>query len=104
MHRGEVHPKARMSGQPVGGVEAMRCADMITHEMTRPEGCRNLPVHVLPKGQACCLPVAVITRPVDLTGAGLSTLVFLLKAVGPVVGLSGQGRSRARLQRSLLSP
>ena len=67
MHRGEVHHKARMIGDPSGDVLAMMCADIITHEMHRPDGFRNLPVQVFQKGAAFRLPFAVITLPIELT-------------------------------------
>ena len=58
---------ARTIGDPSGDILAMMGADMSTHEMYRPDGFRNLPVEVFQKGNAFCLPFAVITRPIDLT-------------------------------------
>ena len=67
MHWGEVHHKARMLGDPSGDLLAMMCADIITHEMNRPDGFRNLLVQVFQKGDAFRLPFAVITPPIDVT-------------------------------------
>jgi hypothetical protein len=41
--------------------------DMITHEMNRPDGCRNLAVQVFQKSDAFRLPFVVIALPIDLT-------------------------------------
>jgi hypothetical protein len=67
MHRGEVHHNARMIGDPSGEVLAMMGADMITHELNRPDRFRDLPVQGFQKGDAFRLPFAVLTRPIDLT-------------------------------------
>jgi hypothetical protein len=56
-----------MLGDPSGDLFAMMGADIITHEMNRPDGFRNLPVQVFQKGDAFRLPCAVITLPLDLT-------------------------------------
>jgi hypothetical protein len=113
MHRGEVHHKARMIGDPPGDVFAMMGADIIAYEMNRPDGFSNLAVQVFQKGDEFFLAFAAITLPVDEPGAGIeggkevegpSTRVFMLQAVGQVVGPGWQGRrrARARLQRGLL--
>jgi hypothetical protein len=113
MHGCEVKDKARMLGHPLEHLAAMMCTDIVTSEMNRLDGLLNLPVQLFQKGDAFLLSFAVITRPIDLTRPSIkggnqiqdsSTLIFMLKAVGPVVGLGWQGRRWAspRRQRGLL--
>jgi hypothetical protein len=44
---------------------------MSTHERNRPDGFRNLPVHVFQQGDAFRLPFTVRTLPIDLTCVGI---------------------------------
>jgi hypothetical protein len=67
MHGREVHHKPWVIRYPSGDFFTMVDADIITYEMNRPDGFRNLPVQVVQKGHAFRLPFAIITLPIDLT-------------------------------------
>ena len=67
MHGREMYHKPGVLHDPFGDFFAMMGADIITYEMNRLDGFRNLPVQVVQKGHAFRLPFAILTLPIDLT-------------------------------------
>src|SRR5918996_4338210 len=91
----------------------MMRTDIVTYQMNRADGLIDFHIHRFQKGNEFPLPLTIITVPVDLARTGVKggkeiqrprALVLMLHAVGPVVGLSweGRGESGPRLQRGLL--
>jgi hypothetical protein len=71
MHRREVDDKAGMLGSPLADFLSMMCADMVAHEMDHAEVGSNPPGQGFQQGDAFLWPVAFITLPIDLAGAGI---------------------------------
>jgi hypothetical protein len=100
MHRREVEGKAGMCGSPRADLVSMMGADIVAHEMDDAAVCINLPIQVFQKGDACLLPFAFITLPIDLAGAGSErgqeiegpgALVLVRPPVRKRLGLGGRG-------------
>ena len=114
MHGRAVHHNARMVGEPWLNFLPMMRPDVVAPAMDGTDARINLQIQRFQKGQAFPLPLPVIPGPIDLARpgvegrnpiAGTRARILVLNAVGPVVGLGGQGRgaARPRLQGSLLS-
>src|SRR5215510_1226802 len=112
MHGREVHYKAWMMSQPLSDLFAMMRTDIVAHQMNRADMLLNLDIHGFEKGDEFPLPLALITVPVDFARPSVESrqeierprpLILMLDAVGLVVRLSWQGRSRSgpRLQGGL---